>query len=103
MEQVVCNLIENGLAASKEGSEVLVRAERRAGEFRIVVRDDGEGMSEEVRSQLFHPFFTTKSEGTGLGLSIVHRIVEEHGGSVDVTSKVGHGTEIVIVLREGAD
>jgi len=107
MEQAVCNLIENGLAASREGSEVLVRAERRTGdsggEFRIIVRDDGEGMSEEIRSQLFHPFFTTKSEGTGLGLSIVHRIVEEHGGSIDVTSKVGHGTEIVIVLREGAN
>jgi signal transduction histidine kinase len=106
MEQAVCNLIENGLAASRDGDVVLVRAERRIGdtgrEFRIIVRDEGEGMSEEVRSQLFHPFFTTKSEGTGLGLSIVHKIVEEHGGSIDVTSKVGHGTEIVIILKEGA-
>jgi signal transduction histidine kinase len=57
-------------------------------------------MSEEVRSQLFHPFFTTKSDGTGLGLSIVHRIVEEHGGSIEVTSKIGAGTEIAIVLKE---
>jgi signal transduction histidine kinase len=106
MEQAVCNLIENALAASKIGGEVMVRAERKTGnlggEFRLVVSDGGEGMSEEVRSQIFHPFFTTKSDGTGLGLSIVHRIVEEHGGSVDVNSKVGSGTEIAIILREGA-
>jgi signal transduction histidine kinase len=105
MEQAVCNLIENALAASGEGGEVRVRAERAASgagrEFRISVRDQGEGMSEEVRSQLFHPFFTTKSDGTGLGLSIVHRIVEEHGGSIDVKSKIGWGTEITIILREG--
>jgi signal transduction histidine kinase len=106
MEQAVCNLIENALAASREGGEVLVRAERAAGSgggrFRIAVRDTGEGMSEDVRAQLFHPFFTTKSEGTGLGLSIVHRIVEEHGGSVEVATQVGAGTEIAIVLREGS-
>jgi signal transduction histidine kinase len=106
MEQAVRNLIENSLAATSSGGEVLVRAERRSGasgdEFRIIVRDTGAGMTEEVRSQLFHPFFTTKSEGTGLGLSIVHRIVEEHGGSVEVSSKVGAGTEIAIILKEGA-
>jgi signal transduction histidine kinase len=105
MEQAVCNLVENALAASPEGGVVEVRAERSeaggARRFRISVRDEGEGMSEEVRSQLFHPFFTTKSDGTGLGLSIVHRIVEEHGGGVEVSSTIGSGTEIAIVLEEG--
>jgi signal transduction histidine kinase len=105
MEQAVCNLIENALAASNEGGEVLVKAERRIGEsgreFRVSVGDSGAGMSEDVRSQLFHPFFTTKSDGTGLGLSIVHRIVEEHGGTIDVKSKIGRGTEITIILKEG--
>jgi signal transduction histidine kinase len=105
MEQAACNLIENALAASGEGGEVVVRAERGvdgAGtEFRIVVCDRGGGMSEEVRAQLFHPFFTTKSDGTGLGLSIVHRIVDEHGGSVDVKTRIGWGTEIAIILKEG--
>jgi len=105
MEQAVCNLIENALAASGEGGEVLVRAERRegpaGGEFVISVRDRGEGMGDEVKSQLFHPFFTTKSDGTGLGLSIVHRIVEEHGGRIEVSSQVGLGTEFSIILAEG--
>jgi signal transduction histidine kinase len=114
MEQAVCNLVENALDASRDGGEVLLRAERIAeranasdlaaegvGDFRIVIRDSGQGMSEEVRSQLFHPFFTTKSEGTGLGLSIVHRIVEEHGGDIEVRTELGKGTEFAIVIKEG--
>jgi signal transduction histidine kinase len=107
MEQAVCNLIENALAASAKDGTVVIIAERSAAaggaagrQFRIKVKDTGEGMGEEVRSQLFHPFFTTKSDGTGLGLSIVHRIVEEHGGSVAVESKIGAGTEIAIVLGD---
>jgi signal transduction histidine kinase len=106
MEQALRNLVSNALAASKPGGNVVVGAERRAGgslvpgTFRLFVRDEGQGMDEEVKSQLFHPFFTTKSEGTGLGLSIVHRIVEEHGGSIDVASFPGVGTEISIILKE---
>jgi signal transduction histidine kinase len=109
MEQAVCNLAANALHASPEGGEVLIRAERcpaaegAPGSFRIIVRDRGAGMSDEVRSQLFHPFFTTKSEGTGLGLSIVHRIVEEHGGYIEVKTELGVGTEFAIVLEEGGE
>ena len=106
MEQAIRNLVTNALAASGPGGEVLVGAERLPGGdagrdiFRLFVKDDGPGMSEEVRSQLFHPFFTTKSDGTGLGLSIVHRIVEEHGGSVEFSSEPGAGTVFSIILRE---
>jgi signal transduction histidine kinase len=106
MEQALRNLVTNALAASEDGGEVLIGAERRAatdcvpGSFRIFVKDSGPGMSEEVRSQLFHPFFTTKSDGTGLGLSIVHRIVEEHGGAIEVGSGPGEGTVFTIVLKE---
>jgi signal transduction histidine kinase len=105
MEQAVRNLVTNALAAADSG-EVLIGAERSKGSgdgqgvFRIFVKDEGPGMSEEVRSQLFHPFFTTKSDGTGLGLSIVHRIVEEHGGSVEVSSELGVGTVFSIILKE---
>jgi signal transduction histidine kinase len=105
MEQALRNLVANALAATEKGGEVLVGAERLKGaggrgQLRIFVRDSGPGMSEEVRAQLFHPFFTTKSEGTGLGLSIVHRIVEEHGGSVEVRSEPGSGTQFTIILNE---
>jgi signal transduction histidine kinase len=106
MEQAVRNLVTNALAATESGGEVLVGAERQKGpdggqgSFRILVKDEGPGMSEEVRAQLFHPFFTTKSDGTGLGLSIVHRIVEEHGGSVEVSSAPGSGTVFTIIMKE---
>ncbi len=106
MEEAVRNLVTNALAATEPGGEVLVGAERQRGleggkgSFHIFVKDNGPGMSEEVRSQLFHPFFTTKSDGTGLGLSIVHRIAEEHGANVEVRSGPGAGTVFTIVLRE---
>jgi Signal transduction histidine kinase len=102
MEQVLRNLVANALEASEPGSEVLVSARRADGRFILAVSDHGRGMDEETRSQLFHPFFTTKSEGTGLGLSIVHRIIEEQGGEIDVRSEPGKGTEFVISLREGS-
>jgi hypothetical protein len=60
---------------------------------RVTVRDDGMGMSEEVRRRIFEPFFTTKSpdQGTGLGLSVVDGVVRGHGGAVEVTSQPGEG------------
>lgn len=66
----------------------------------IEVEDDGPGMSPEVQEKIFEPFFTTRSdqEGTGLGLSVVHGIVQHHGGSLDVLSKVGQGTRIRVFL-----
>ncbi len=107
MEQALRNLVTNALAATDPGGIVTVGAERLPagdagrGSFRLFVKDDGQGMNEDVLSQLFHPFFTTKSEGTGLGLSIVHRIVEEHDGSVEVRSRPGEGTVFTIILKEG--
>ena len=64
----------------------------------LKVRDNGPGVSSEVQDQVFHPFFTTKDEGTGLGLSIALRIVEEHGGRLDIESEPGVGTAFIITL-----
>ena len=68
---------------------------------RIVVEDDGCGMSEEVHKHLFEPFFTRRrgGQGTGLGLSITYRIVEEHDGTIEATSAgVGCGSQFVVSL-----
>ncbi len=72
---------------------------------RLTVSDTGVGMDEDIMSRIFDPFFTTKThgEGTGLGLSVVHGIVESHGGSIRVSSKVGKGStfDVFLPLRRG--
>jgi signal transduction histidine kinase len=65
---------------------------------RIAIRDHGPGMSEDVRDKAFEPFFTTKHRGTGLGLPIARRIVEAHGGWIDIAPAPGTGTVISIAL-----
>jgi len=61
------------------------------------VRDSGSGMSEEVRRRVFEPFLTHgKAHGTGLGMAIVQKIVEEHGGSIQVESAPGEGTTVLL-------
>ena len=72
--------------------------------YAIEVRDQGVGIPEEHMQQLFEPFFTTKEvgAGTGLGLSIAYGIVQEHGGWIDVTSRVGEGSCFTVFLPQGA-
>lgn len=98
VEQIVHNLIRNALQASHPGGRVELRVENGA----LSVTDDGEGMDESTRLRLFAPFFTTKAHGTGLGLCNVRRIVDAHGGSVEVWSKVGEGTKFEISFKKSA-
>jgi signal transduction histidine kinase/ActR/RegA family two-component response regulator len=106
LHQVLMNLGANaGHAMGAKGGELDVRLERMQlrvphprlspGEYlRISVRDTGCGMTQEVMDRIFDPFFSTKpvNEGTGLGLAVVHGIVADHGGAIDVESKIGVGT-----------
>ena len=66
----------------------------------ISVRDTGVGIPEGIRSKIFDPFFTTKAvgQGTGLGLAISYGIVQDHGGSIDVQSEEGVGTEFIVKI-----
>lgn len=101
IKQVVLNLITNGLESLDSGGTVRVSIDHQAEQARIVVEDNGCGMTEEVRKHLFEPFFTRRhsGQGTGLGLSITYRIVEEHHGQIDVTSDgVGCGSRFVVSL-----
>jgi signal transduction histidine kinase len=66
--------------------------------IRLIVHDNGKGMDEETRRQIFKPYFTTKKKGTGLGLAIVHRIITEHGGNIYVESGPGKGTQFEVLL-----
>ncbi len=107
LEQVVSNLILNGLQAMDDGGTVRVRV----GTFSrdtlpmasISVEDSGRGIPADVVPRIFDPFFTTKGigEGTGLGLSVSYGIVRDHGGSIDVSSVPGHGSRFVVLLPLG--
>jgi signal transduction histidine kinase len=70
------------------------------GWLQLEVQDQGSGIPEHLRERVFEPFFTTKlpGEGTGLGLSLVYKIVEDHGGTVEIDSVPGTGTRAVIRL-----
>jgi signal transduction histidine kinase len=100
INQVLVNVIANACDAI-EGSGNLWIAAHADGELvTISVRDDGVGMTEEVRRRVFEPFFTTKDvgAGTGLGLAITYNVVAAHGGRIDVESAPGQGTTVRIVL-----
>ncbi|HTP58488.1 MAG TPA: ATP-binding protein, partial [Spirochaetia bacterium] len=96
--QALSNLILNALQASRPGGTVEVRAGLKDGKLCLEVQDWGEGMSQETQRSMFDPFFSTRESGTGLGLSIVHRIIDGHGGFIDVCSAPDQGTTFRILL-----
>ncbi|MBZ5541302.1 MAG: HAMP domain-containing protein [Acidobacteriia bacterium] len=96
MQQVVLNLLLNGIQAIREEGRVEVILEKRSGRALIRVSDTGRGISRDVLSKIFRPFFTTRKEGTGLGLPLARGIVESHEGRIEVRSEPGRGTQIEI-------
>jgi len=102
--QVFVNLLSNATDASEPGQKISVASERRGNLVCIVVSDRGMGIPEDQLPRIFEPFFTTKmvGEGTGLGLSLTYNIIQEHGGSISVSSRPGRGCRFEILLP-GAD
>ncbi|UUO07705.1 HAMP domain-containing histidine kinase [Blastopirellula sp. J2-11] len=102
MKQVMLNLITNSLDSLDLGGEVIVElVALDDDQITVVVRDNGCGMTEEVKKHLFEPFFTRRrnGQGTGLGLSITYRIIADHGGQIDAHSEgPGCGSEFRITL-----
>jgi two-component system sensor histidine kinase HydH len=100
MNQILLNLYMNSLAAMEHGGTLTVTVvDAGSGEdLEIRVTDDGCGMDEQVQSEIFDPYFTTRPDGTGLGLSIVHRLVESLEGEIRVTSQKDQGTTFYIRL-----
>jgi signal transduction histidine kinase len=102
VEQVFCNLLENSLDARTDPVRVWIdwREARRDGRpvLRLRVRDNGPGVRVEQREKLFEPFHTTKPGGTGLGLMIARRIVEAHGGALELGESTAPGAEFLLTL-----
>jgi signal transduction histidine kinase len=91
------NIIMNSSEAIEQGN-IWIKTWKRANNIFIEFKDDGKGISEEDLKVIFDPFFTTKENGTGLGLSLSYRIIQNHGGTINVESEVGVGTKITIKL-----
>ncbi|MFC3284740.1 sensor histidine kinase [Litchfieldella rifensis] len=104
LTQVVTNLLHNALQATPHG-RIRLRARCHDGELHVTVEDDGPGIDDADKNRVFDPFFTTKpvGQGSGLGLSVVHRIVNDHGGSIGVFDSElgGAGFDLTLPLENG--
>ncbi len=103
LKEVLVNLVMNACEAMGKGGKIVIYEEeafvKPLGRATVIrLSDNGPGIDEAIKDKVFQPFFTTREEGTGLGLSIATRIVEEHKGWIDVTSKKGEGTTFIITL-----
>jgi len=98
LRRAVFNLVLNALDAMPQGGRFVLRAVEGVEEWRIEAEDDGPGLEEEALRRAFEPFYTTKKGGTGLGLAIVNRIVELHGGEVDVANRSTGGARLTLLF-----
>ena len=112
LKQVFINLVLNAVQAMPDGGRLAVRTRRprqplelglsdsspryAADQVEVRFADTGAGIPEEAKDRIFIPFYTTKSKGTGLGLAISQRIVKAHGGSIEVQSRLGEGSEFIL-------
>ena len=98
IKQALVNLVKNAVQAMTKGGTLTLQTGESSDGVWVSVADTGGGIPQEQLNRIFEPFFTTKKKGTGLGLMIVQRIVREHGGRIELESKVGQGTLFRICL-----
>jgi two-component system nitrogen regulation sensor histidine kinase NtrY len=100
IRRVIINLVDNAIEAMERSGRITVETSRDVTNkvVRLVVADDGPGISAAEREKLFLPYYSTKRRGSGLGLAIVRRIIAEHGGSIDVGDNAPRGTRFTIEL-----
>lgn len=102
LAQVFQNLVRNGVEAMPRGGTVRVQLSRQTGsdgdEIGIAVTDQGPGIAPELLDKIFLPFFSTKERGSGLGLAVAHSIIQNHGGRIQVSSRLGVGTTFRVTL-----
>lgn len=99
-KQVIVNIIQNAIHASKSEDEIEVITEYEDTKTVVIrIKDHGSGISEEKLNHIFEPYFTDKEKGTGLGLAIVKRIVEQHDGKIEVESQIDQGTTFSLYFK----
>jgi PAS domain S-box-containing protein len=100
LRQVFANVLKNAVEAAETNPEPIVEARlsRRGSSAVVEIQDNGPGIGTEAREKIFLPFFTTKPTGTGLGMAIVKKIMDLHGGEIELESAPGHGTTVRLVI-----
>jgi len=98
--RIVTNLVKNALQATESEENALINVEviSKGSKIKIVVSDNGKGISKEVKDLIFEPKFTTKTSGMGLGLPMIKNIIEAYNGTISFTSKQGTGTVFTVIL-----
>ena len=104
LRQVIHNLLQNAEDALAESDHprIVVRSEQVAGGIQVSISDNGGGFPEKLMRRAFEPYVTTKPKGTGLGLVIVKKIIEEHGGAVEIANVVPHGARVTLTFPVSA-
>ncbi len=98
LKQALLNIVKNAIAAMPDGGVLTVSTEVRGDDVLLRISDTGVGMSEEVQSKIFDPYFTTRDSGSGIGLTLVYKVIREHLGDITVHSREGRGTTFTITL-----
>jgi len=98
MRRVFLNLTLNAVDAMPKGGTLTIATTRSRDNVHITFKDTGEGMTTESLAKLWSPLFTTKAKGMGFGMAIAKRLVEAHGGSINVESKLGKGSTFTVTL-----
>ena len=96
IKQVLLNIFLNSLAALKDGGKLTIELAPRADNLTVIISDNGAGIKKLDLPRIYDPYFTSKPAGTGLGLAVVQKIMEAHGGKINVESTVGLGTKVFL-------
>jgi signal transduction histidine kinase len=98
LRQAFLNIVINALQATPSGGSVTIALNKEAAGLEISFRDSGSGIAPNNLQRIFEPFYTTKPEGTGLGLAVTRKIIEGHGGTLEIESDPGKGTAVTVRL-----
>ncbi|MFH1501904.1 MAG: ATP-binding protein [Candidatus Eisenbacteria bacterium] len=98
LKQAFLNIISNGIQSMPDGGTITVTSGQSGASIVVSVEDTGPGIPGDVMSKLFVPFFTTRKTGSGLGLAVTKRIIDNHGGDIEVMSEMGVGTRFDVSL-----
>jgi signal transduction histidine kinase len=101
LKQVTINIVVNAIEAMKNGGVLTARVRPDGERVMMHIEDTGPGIEPQLLTSVFDPFFTTKEAGTGLGLSIVRKIVDQHGGDVEIESERGKGARVTVAIPIG--